>query len=128
MAFLAMFAVSLVGVAPVFADIVPVPTDQRPHVSPVIITAYSPRADGLAFVQIYNTSSELVQLDGMSLNYVTAETAPRTGVLTQLSGFMKPKTHILVSVDSAALPGGLVDYAEFQFEPVGASKKYIHRI
>lgn len=124
-AVLAMFAVSLVGVAPVFAELVPVPTDQRPHVLPVIITAYSPRADGLAFVQIYNTSSELVQLDGMNLNYVTAETVPRSGILTQLGGFLKPKTHVLVSVDSATLPGGMVSYAEFLFAPVGAPVKNI---
>lgn len=100
--------------------IVPVPTETPVPVSPLLITAYSVSATGLDFVQLYNTSDELISLDGMQLNYVRKADLTNGTALT-LGGLMKPGSHILLaSADSPLAP-----YAAMTFLPIGVQLKSI---
>lgn len=78
----------------------PVPTPEVMPTSPVMITAYQINGSSLQFVQLYNNSDELISLENGRLVYSYASDSPSTmhEALT-LDGLMKPRTHILVTVD-----------------------------
>lgn len=67
-----------------------------PVSSPVIITGYSFVGSTVEYVQIYNTSDEVVNLDGWTLNY-TLSASGSTQQLVELHGLLKPKNYALAA-------------------------------
>ena len=106
--YLACAAVPVGAVVTVVPD--PIPTPESLPTSLVMITAYQVNASSLQFVQLYNNSDELISLDGGALMYGYASDTPAVPYeAVKLSGLMKPRTHLLVSVE------GLLDGAALRF-------------
>lgn len=108
---------SLGGVMPASA-LDTAPTQPVLPPSSLMITAYQASADGLDLVQVYNDSSEVLQLDGMALWYSQADGASVEAVA--LSGYMRPYAHAVVAaVDVLVSSEGIA----FRFVPTGATPK-----
>lgn len=76
----------------------PVSTPEQLPTPPLLVSAYQISGGSLQFVQLYNNSNELIDLAGGAVVYTFAgDTAVQE--LVQLSGLMKPRSHIIVAVD-----------------------------
>jgi hypothetical protein len=80
-------------------DVVPFDPASVKTDSPVIITGYSFHGPRVSYVQLFNTSDEVVNLDGWQLSYkITGQTDPV--VIASLHGLLKPSNYI-VAADSS---------------------------
>lgn len=80
---------------------------------PLLISGYSFSGHSIRYVQIYNTSSEVVSLQGWKL---TANWTSDVWQSQELSGLMAPKTKLTIA-DGLVIPG-----ATFTFSGVAASE------
>lgn len=94
-----------VGVPPVTAAAVTIPPDPTATpdalpTSPVMVTAYQIDGSALQFVQIYNSTNELISLDGGLLVYsYTTDPVGSSRIAVVSNGLVEPKRHILFAVE-----------------------------
>lgn len=81
--------------------------------SPLLITAYKAAGAHMNALQLYNNSSDMVPLDGVSLLYVAGGDEYE---VPMVSGWVKPRSYMVIAWQ------GESEYAdvEFQFEYIGA--------
>ena len=91
-----MFIVSIVAGMPANA-IDTAPTSPNKVTGPLQITGYSFSGASIRYVQIYNTSSALVSLEGWRILVTIKSTPITTAVLQDLRGLLEPGKHMIVA-------------------------------
>lgn len=101
-------------------ELTPTPTPPTLPSSPLMITAYMASSDGLDLVQIYNNSSNLVTLDGMTLKYSQVGTGEIQTV--SLTGYLRPNTHMVIAAADVLQENALI---KNRFMPTGLVPKAV---
>lgn len=94
----AMFLIVLVAPLDASASIVTQPTQPFASSPPIIISAYGFSGSVLRYVQLFNTSSQVISLDGWRMVSSTKPTPGTEYDYGELAGDMAPKSHILVAL------------------------------
>lgn len=95
------------------------PTPVELPTSPVIVTGYQLASDGLVFVQLYNKSSDLVQLDGWELTVASSTPLSDTISPIALSGRLLPGKYAVIGRQGSVASSD----SEFTLPPLEAGAK-----
>lgn len=115
-----LFVSGIVSTPVLATTVVPFDPSQAKTDSPVIITSYAFHGPKVSYVQIFNTSDEVVNLDNWQLSYkISGQDAPV--VIAALHGLLKPAHYVVVADSiflaaadfgySLAIPAGLTTSA-----------------
>lgn len=98
-------------VPPLDPPVVVPPVIELP-VSPIIITAYKASGAHIHAVQLYNNSSQMVSLDGVSLLYLAGDDEYEVPLV---SGWIEPRSYVIIAWQGESLFADM----EFGFTQVG---------